>query len=214
MGDGTKDSADRRPETGCSARGPGLRLRVGAIIAGAVLALACLDGAASALARDAGVLPDAAGVTMAAKPDKPDKPNKGERDDDKQSDHGAGLGRLVRGELDEDRADDLADELRDCLNEDDLEDMRGGQVKHLARAAGLSKHELKEILAEDDEPGRGLGRLARDGLSEGQADNVADELRDRLEAEDLEDLKVGHLLQAAHACGITTHELKELLAGD
>lgn len=59
-----------------------------------------------------------------------------------------------------------------------------------------------------DHPGNGAGL---GGLTDDQADNLADELRDSLEGEDLEDLKLGRVVQAAHACGISTQELKELL---
>jgi hypothetical protein len=215
-----KDSADRRPEPRRLSRGRGRRLQLGAVVVGAMLAATCLDGVAFAWGRDGGVPlhSGTAGVTIAAKPDKPGKGERGGGEDrgaasDERRDQGAGLGQLAHG-VDGGRADDLAGELRNCLDAEDVEDMRGGQVKHLAHAAGLSEHELKDLLAKDDDSERGLGRLARGSLSEAQADNVADELRDQLEAEDLEDLKLGHLLQAAHACGITTQDLKESLAED
>ena len=205
-------------------RRPGRWLGVGAIVAGAALALASLDGVAFAAGQGATVRdpssaaglvtaqdPVGAGVGVAAKPDKPDK-----RRGDDHSGNGAGLGRLVHGGLDDGQADDLADELDDCLTDGNVEDMRLGQIKRLAHAAGLKTQDLKELLAEDDDshPGRGLGRLVRDGLDDDQAEDLADELRERLEAGDLEDLRLGKILQAAHACGITTDELKDLLGDD
>lgn len=172
------------------------------------------------VAASAAAVPDAAwaGVATADKPDKPGR-GKGDRKDEKAGGAGReghpGLGGLARGGLTDDQANDLAADLRDCLSDDDVEDMRLGQVKRLARAAGLSTHDLKRLLAgEDDDAPRGLGRLVRGGLSEEQADDVAKELRDGLEADDLEGLKLGKVLKAAHACGITTDELKKLLAAD
>jgi DNA-binding transcriptional MerR regulator len=176
---------------------------------GAAFAVGVGDGPGAAYAAP-GTTAAWAGVATAAKPDKPGR-EKGDRGGDKS----VGAEREGHpGALTDDQADDLAAELRECLTAEDVEDMRLGQVKRLTHAAGLSTHELKELLAGDDAAPRGLGRLVRGGLSEEQAGDVADELRDRLEAEDLERLKLGKVLQAAHACGITTEELRELLAED
>jgi hypothetical protein len=230
----------RHSRTPCPARG---RLRVGIIVAGAALALmSCFSGAAFAAVPDSGH----AGLSVAVKPDKPGpgKPAEGEgkpahgnsgksgetergkpahgddraedRGDDDRPGGGVGLGRLVRDGLTEEQAGDLAAELGRCLTDDKVDDMRPGQVKRLAHAAGLSTPELRDLLAEDDDshPGHGLGRLMRDGLDGDQADDVAREARNRLERDDLKDARLGRLLQAAHACGITTQEFKDLLDGD
>ena len=176
---------------------------------GAAFAAGVRDGPAAAHAAP-GTAAAWAGVATAAKPDKPGR-GQGDRGDDKS----VGAKREGHpGALTDDQADDLAAELRECVTADDVEDMRLGQVKRLARAAGVSTHELKELLAGDDDGPRGLGRLVRGGLSEEQAGDVSDELRDRLDGEDLEDLKLGKALKAARACGITTEELRELLADD
>jgi len=60
----------------------------------------------------------------------------------------------------------------------------------------------------------GLGRLLRDGLDSGEADKLQDAVRDGLESDDLQELSVGKLLQIAHVCGVTPHELADLLRED
>ena len=118
----------------------------------------------------------------------------GAKKEDKGHGHGLRLGQVARGGLDDAQVDALADELRACLDDgDDLRELRRGQVKHLARIAGLSKHDLQQHRGDD-------------------LDALADRLRGRLADEDLlEDLSLGKVVQVAHSCGITTRELADLL---
>ena len=125
---------------------------------------------------------------------------------------GLHLGQVVHPGLTKGQADDLAERFRTCATADNVEDMRLGQIKRLAHAAGLSTDELRDLLNEDGVPGKGLGRLWRDGLEGDQADDLAEALREGLEAGDIRTLKLGRLVQAAHACGITTHELNDILS--
>lgn len=228
------------------ARRPGWHwLRSLLVIAGAAVALTFLDGSALAAVSDSGRIgipiatkPEKPGRGKPAEENgqveehgngQAHKPAHGngqaEEHGDSQAqkqghdDHpgnSAGLGQVVRDGLTDKQANDLAAELRACLAEDKVQDMRRGQLQRLAHAAGLGTPELRDLLAEDDDshPGRGLGRLVRGGLTDGQADDVAGALRDRLERGDLTDVRLGRLLQAAHACGITTQEFRELLDKD
>jgi hypothetical protein len=189
------------------------------LVVGAALALTCFEGAAFAAVPDSA----RARISVAVQPAKPGRGmsahgNSDAKDhgDDDHPGNGVGLGRLVRDRLTDDQADDLAAELRTCLSDDKVEDMRLGQVNRLVHAAGLNTQELRGLLIEDDDShdGRGLARLVRGGLADGQADDLAEELRGRLEREDVKDLRLGKLLRAAHACGITPQEFKDLLDGD
>jgi hypothetical protein len=144
------------------------------------------------------------------------KPNKDEKhgwEDQLKSDasqhSGLHLGQRVHSLIDN-QANELADELEDCTTDDNLREMRLGQIKHLAHAAGLSTGELKDLLGSDTHRS-GLGWLIRNGLESDEAEDLEDALRDGLESSDLQQLSVGRLLQAAHACGLTTSELVELL---
>ncbi len=129
-----------------------------------------------------------------------------------QDNPGLHLGQAVHAGLTQEQADDLAEKFGNCATAENVEDMRLGQVKRLAHAAGLSTEELKDLLNESGTQSHGLGRLWQDGLQGNEAEDLAEALREGLEAGDIQTLKLGHLLQAAHACGITTHELRELLS--
>ncbi|MDP8924556.1 MAG: hypothetical protein M3O34_17005 [Chloroflexota bacterium] len=244
MGNPVKDLLvpAERPRHGAKPRRTGFLLRAGVAVAGAALVLTSLDGVTYAagqgvVARDysaASVLMarDLAGAAVSVA-DKPENPGRGRgngnrgggqanrQGNDDHPGNGVGLGLLVNGRLDDDQAnelaDDLADEFANCLNDgDEVENMRVGQIKHLARVAGLSIDDVKEALAdEESDEDLGLDRLVREELDDG-ADELADALgagiEDSLEdGEDLDRIKLGHLLQAARACGITTQEIKEML---
>jgi len=136
--------------------------------------------------------------------------NKQNKDNDENNGQGLHLGRSLQN-LSDGQADKLADEFRDCTDTGDLQDMKLGQIMRLSHAAGIGNAQLKDLLSSGDGPGRGLGRLLRDGLSSGEADDLRNALRNGLESGDLDDLAVGKLMQAARACDLTPQELADLL---
>jgi hypothetical protein len=136
------------------------------------------------------------------------KQNKG--DDEKNSGQGLHLGRSLQN-LTDGQADKLADEFKDCTDTGDLRDMKLGQIMRLSHAAGIGNAQLKDLLSSDDGPGRGLGRLIRNGISSDEAEDLRNALREGLESGDLDDLPVGKLMQAAKACDLSPHELADLL---
>jgi len=132
------------------------------------------------------------------KDDKQNKKDTEDQDEKKQGEDGENsglhLGQLVRNLDDSPNA--LASEFRNCAEEDNLRDMNRGEIKRLARAAGLSTQNLKNRLDSDD------------------LDDLEESLDNRFEANDIRGLSVGKLLQAAHACGMTTSELADELRED
>lgn len=136
------------------------------------------------------------------------KPNKD--NDENNNGQGLHLGRSLQN-LTDGQADKLADEFKDCTDTGDLQDMKLGQIMRLSHAAGIGNAQLKDLLSSDDGPGRGLGRLIRNGISSDDAEDLRNALRNGLESGDLDDLSVGKLMQAAKACDLSPQELADLL---
>jgi hypothetical protein len=124
------------------------------------------------------------------------------------------LGQLVH-DLSGDEANRLESEFEDCTQDSDLRDMRVGQIKRLAHAAGISTPDLKDILSMNDSHPTGFGVLVRNNLDENSVVNkLQDELRKGLGSDDLQDLPPGKIIQAARACGLTPSDIVDAVDGD
>jgi hypothetical protein len=138
------------------------------------------------------------------------KKNQNEDTDTPAQRPGLHLGELVH-DLTGDQSNELADKFDQCTTSQSLQAMGLGDIKHLAHAAGISTGELKDLLKVEGTQAAGLGQLVNDGLEVDQADALSHALDQTLESSDLQELPVGKILQAAHACGLDPGELVELL---
>jgi hypothetical protein len=130
------------------------------------------------------------------------KQSKREGSKQRNGNGGLRLGQVDRGELGE----AIADEVGDCLT-DDVN--RVGELVRIAHAAGWSTQKLREELeaaSDDDEHGRGLGRLFRGELDGDLAEELASDLE-----EELEDgtVTLGRMKQVIKICDLDLDALLE-----
>jgi hypothetical protein len=145
------------------------------------------------------------------KSNKDEKQNKhieNQVDENEGQGRGLHLGQLLH-DLEGNEANRLEGEFDDCTGDNELRDMSVGQIKRLVHATGIGKSDLKDILSTKDSHATGLRVLVRNNL-----DELQDELRDRLDSENLDNLPPGKIIQAARACGLTPRELVDVLNGE